>query len=104
MTTNNVYIYSDDTPSCHTSISEGLFCVKDAVFTEVAGERELVEYNYYFYDMNGKMVIDLSSYNIDYQILRFVNGRCTFDIYKEFDGEYTVTINKTGKIIETTKK
>lgn len=104
MTTYEVHIFNDDTLSCRTSISEGLFCVDNAVFKEVAGELELVEYNYYFYDLNGKMVIDLSNYDIDYQELRFINGKCTFDINKEFDGEYTVTINKAGKIIETTKK
>lgn len=104
MTTREIHIYDKESLDCQTSISEGLFAVSNAVFTRVSGELEFVEYNYYFYDLDGKLVIDLSEYDIDYQQLRFINGKCTFDIQKDFDGEYTVTINKGGKITNTVKK
>lgn len=61
-----------------------------------------------FYDVNGKRVIDLSKYQIkppkdgvSDATLSFVGGKCAFTIINDQDKEYKITIDKTGKVIDS---
>lgn len=80
--------------------SEGLFAVADK-----------------FYNLKGEVVIDLGQYNIENSkttefsskeeclspSLVFHNGKCTIDIVNDQGSKYQITIDKTGKVIDSVK-
>jgi len=73
--------------------SDGLFAVQ---------YMHIDEQKTYFYDINGKTVIDLSDYEIVSDgLLYFKNGECTFTIYNENKTKYNITIDKNGSVIRS---
>lgn len=70
-----------------------------------AAEIDFLE-GYAFYNINGEKVIDLSQYHLAtyaYEHLIFSNGQCTFEIINDQGSEYEITIDKTGKVINSAK-
>ncbi len=59
-----------------------------------------------FYDSNGKIVIDLSSYELTHidQPLMFIDGKCTFTIFNNNDNIYEITIDKKGNVIDSVER
>lgn len=77
-------------PLCHI-YSEGLFCV-----TNNSGM-------FKFFDSYGNEKLDLSHYQLthDEQGLFFEDGKCTFTIINNAGNTYTVTVDKSGEVIES---
>lgn len=76
-----------------SSFSEGLFCL---TWSNKEG----------FYDENGKLIIDLSEYDISSspsQNIYFINDECTFKILNDTGNHYQITINKNGDVISSQK-
>lgn len=72
-------------------ISEGVFSV---VEDNDSGDR-------FFYDVNGKKVIDLSKYNIGkFDYCYFVDGKCTFTATNDAGDSFEITIDKSGNVVE----
>ncbi|MBR7133052.1 MAG: hypothetical protein IKD04_05915 [Clostridia bacterium] len=63
---------------------------------------------YYFYDINGIPIIDMSEYDIeieDMKTIKFEDGLCTFEFKNPSGNTYSATIDKSGNfIIEPYKK
>lgn len=108
---NSMSIKTNSLPSVYDyycfPYSEGLFAYINKHFdTEENG----------FYDLNGKKVIDLSKYQLakntytysntggytgPIQDLVFKGGKCTFMITNDQGSNYTITIDKTGNVINS---
>ncbi len=76
--------------------SEGLFAIEGSY--GISG----------FYNIKGKKIIDLSQYKLFNStvypapdILVFVNGKCKFRIINDQETIYEITIDKTGKVINS---
>ncbi len=88
---NSTYLYP---------YSDGLFAVNDK-----------------FYNLKGEVVIELSEYNVQNSLttsydksndylspnLVFQNGKCTFEMMNDQRTKYQITIDKTGKVIDSVK-
>lgn len=85
--------------------SEGLFCVRRSTVV-------YNQYKYYFYDLNGNQVIDLSKYRF-YEFdgqekapkgeRKFIDGKCSFTVLNDAGTKFKVTIDKTGKVLSEEK-
>jgi len=100
--------------------SEGMYAIKDYKISDFQGNEE---YNYYtlnsaskkkigFFDLSGNLVIDLTEYNLyeqgwDYgeskDRFSFKNGQCSFYSRNDQYNWYKITIDKTGKVIDSYK-
>lgn len=57
---------------------------------------------YYFYDINGVPIIDMSEYDIeieDMKTIKFEDGLCTFEFKNPSGNVYSATIDKSGNFI-----
>ena len=61
----------------------------------------------YFYDLNGKRVIDLTTYNdggvTEVDKAYFVDGKFSFNVENEAGTDYQVTIDTKGNVIDSVK-
>lgn len=75
------------------------------VYTEAYNDG-LFFYNGGFYDINGNKTIDISHLGYHTGSLVFDNGQCTFTVSNDQETLYDITIDKTGKVINSvlTKK
>ncbi len=70
-------------------ISENLFCLS-------IGTR------YYFYDLKGNMILDLSEYKATKgQTVCFKNGKCQIEITNDNGTKYKLTIDKEGNVLSS---
>lgn len=77
-----------------SAFSEGLFFGRNYL------ENNRNAYISGFYDETGKLVIDLSKYNISSpENVVFQNGICTFVAYGTTGNKFEITIDKTGKVL-----
>lgn len=76
-----------------SNISEGLFSV-------ALGESNYL--SYYFYDLNGDMILDFSEYKtVGYQSVYFSKGKCNLEIINNNDTKYKLTINLDGEVTDS---
>lgn len=64
-------------------LSEGLFFCQDQGF----------------YDLNGRKLIDLSSYTLADKDIYFRNGECSFKASNDLGNSFEITIDKTGAVL-----
>lgn len=97
MTLGTISVYHDyaEATMCG-NIAGGLFAIS---FGGYANYPE-----YYFYDLNGNIVIDLSEYKTEWQSLFFSDGECEIDIINNNGTEYTITIDKEGNVLDSVIK
>lgn len=75
------------------NISEGLFAVS-------IGDSNYP--NYYFYDNNGNVQVDLSKFKTGgYQSLNFVDGECLVEIINNNDNKYQLTVDMDGNVLDS---
>lgn len=86
-------IYFDNIPNDIAPLSEEMFFCR---FYDSKGDKQG------FFNINGEMIIDLSEFEIcNTNNMIFLNGKCTFSIENEANHKYLITIDKTGKVIDS---
>ena len=74
--------------------------ISEGVFSVALGESNYPKH--YIYDINGKIVLDLSEYKTyGHQNVYFIDGKCNLEIINNNDTKYRLTINKKGEVLDS---